>query len=372
MKLASSMTHRPVKSLRPGDLHAQSVGALTLAAQGFFWAGGERVETSSGPALRAQMYVEYWIPQALRHPWPIVMVHGGGGQGLDFLGTADGREGWVHWFARKGYAVYVVDRPGHGRAPFHPDVLGPMAPPLPTAFLEERFCRPEEFPERYPQARLHDKWPGTGRVGDPYFDRFLAEVGPAQADMAQAHRDTQLAAAALLDAIGPAILLTHSAGGPTGWLAADARPNLIKAIVAVEPAGPPFTRRAGGTLTWGLTASPLKFDPPAAKPEDLRVEERAPVREGTVACLLQQEPARKLPNLAGFPIAVVTAEASWMATDNHGTVDFLRQAGAQVEHVRLEEHGVHGNGHAMMLETNSDAVAAVIDEWIIARGLAQN
>ncbi len=360
----------PLKSVRPRDLHAASSSALTLAAQGFFWVGGERIQTPSGPALRAQMYVEYWIPQDLRHPWPLVMVHGGGGQGLDFLGTADGREGWVHWFVRHGHAVYVVDRPGHGRAPFHPDLLGPMSPPPPTAFLEEWFCRPAEFPERYPQARLHDQWPGSGRWGDAHVDHFLAGTGPSQADMAQAHLDTQVATAALLEAIGPAILLTHSAGGPAGWLAADARPQLVKAIIAVEPVGPPFTQRAGGKLAWGLTASPLKFAPPAHRPEDLQTEERPPVREGTVACLVQREPARKLPNLAGFPIVVVTSEASWMATDNHGTVDFLRQAGARVEHLRLEERGVHGNGHAMMLEINSDAVAAVIDDWIRDNRLA--
>ncbi len=359
----------PVKSVRPADLHAASRSPLMLAAQGFFWVGGEPAQTQSGPALRAQMYVEYWIPQDLRYRWPLVMVHGGGGQGLDFLGTADGREGWVHWFVRRGYAVYVVDRPGHGRSPFHPDVLGAMSPPPPTAFLEEWFCRPAEFAERYSQARRHDKWPGSGRFGEAHFDHFLAGTGPTQADMAQAHRDTQRAAAALLDAIGPAILLTHSAGGPTGWLAADVRPHLVKGIIAVEPVGPPFTQRAGGKLSWGLTASPLTFEPPAANPEDLNLEERAPVRPGTVACLVQQEPARKLPNLAGFPIVVVTSEASWMATDNHGTVDLLRQAGAQVEHLKLEERGVRGNGHAMMLETNSDAVAAVIADWIVREGL---
>ncbi|WP_156681214.1 alpha/beta hydrolase [Sphingomonas profundi] len=361
-------TARP--SLRPADLHAASRAPLALAAQGFFWVGATPLDTPAGPVPRGQMYVEYWIPAVLAHPLPIVMIHGGGGQGLDFLGTADGREGWVHWFVRQGYAVYVVDRPGHGRAPFHPDALGAMTPLLPTAFLEEWFCRPEDFPERYPQARLHDKWPGSGRLGDPAFDHFLASAGPAQADMAQAHRDVQAAGAAMLDEIGPAILLTHSAGGPSGWLIADARPGLVKAIVAVEPVGPPFTERAGGKLVWGLTAAPLAFDPPAATPGDLRLEERAPAREGTVPCLVQQAPARRLPNLSGFPIAIVTAEASWMATDNHGVVDFLAQAGARVEHVRLEEQGVHGNGHAMMLETNSDEVARVIERWVAGQGLA--
>lgn len=358
------------RDFRPQALHAAGRPSLALAAQGFFWVGGQRLDTPAGPVMRGQMYVEYWIPADLRHPLPIVMIHGGGGQGLDFLGTADGREGWAHWFVRQGYAVYVVDRPGHGRSPFHPEALGPMSPLLPTAFLEEMFCKPEEHPERYPQARLHNKWPGAGHLGDPAFDHFLASAGPAQADMAQAHKDTRHAGMEMLAAIGPAILLTHSAGGPTGWLLADACPDLVKAIVAVEPVGPPFAERAGGKLAWGLTAAPLRFDPPAATPEDLDLVEKTPVRDGTVACLIQREPARQLPNLTGFPIVVVTAEASWMAMDNHGTVDFLAQSGADVEHLRLEDHGIHGNGHAMMLETNSDDVAAVIAGWIDGKALS--
>ena len=52
---------------------------------------------------------------------------------------------------------------------------------------------------------------------------------------------TRDANVALLDMIGtPVILLTHSQGGAFGWLIADARPNLVKAIVTVEPAAPPI------------------------------------------------------------------------------------------------------------------------------------
>ncbi len=356
----------PVKSVRPADLHAGSVGVLALAAQGFFWVGGEQCDTAAGPALRAPMYVEYWIPQELRHPWPLVMIHGGGGQGLDFLGTADGREGWVHWFVRRGYAVYVVDRPGHGRAPYHPKIMGEMMPPMEVASLEQRFCRPEDFPDRYPQAHLHRQWPGSGRLGDPHFDHLLAGIGPVQADLAQSHREVQMAAAALLDAIGPSILLTHSAGAPTGWLAADARPALVKGIIAVEPLGPPFANSAHGRLSWGLTALPMGFQPPAETPADLRLELRQPVRKGTIGCLVQQQPARQLPNLQGFAILILTAEASWKAAEDHGTVDFLRQVGARVEHRRLEDCHIHGNGHAMMLELNSDAIAIVLAQWIEA------
>jgi hypothetical protein len=87
--------------------------------------------------------------------------------------------------------------------------------------------------------------------------------------------------------------------------------------------------------------------------------------------MLQAEPARGLPHLAGFPIVVVTTEASWMALDNHGTVDFLRQAGCDAELLRLEEIGITGNGHMPMAETNSDEVAMALHHWLAQHSLAE-
>ena len=63
----------------------------------------------------------------------------------------------------------------------------------------------------------------------------------------------------------------------------------------------------------------------------------------------------------------VAAEASFHATYDECTIAFLTQAGAKPDVVRLADQGLHGNGHMMMLETNSDAVADVLAGWIAGR-----
>src|ERR1044071_292654 len=61
---------------------------IDLAEWSFFWVGVERAELARGPVVNGkQMYVEYQIPAQVRHPYPIVLVHGGGGQGLDWMGS---------------------------------------------------------------------------------------------------------------------------------------------------------------------------------------------------------------------------------------------------------------------------------------------
>jgi pimeloyl-ACP methyl ester carboxylesterase len=336
---------------------------IHLAAQGHFRVGGERLQTDAGLVASAPMYVEYHIPVEVTQPFPVVLVHGGGGQGSYWMTTPDGRPGWVPWLLRQGYAVYVVDRPGHGRSVFLPETMGPLPPATTYEWVLDLFVGPEKA-AAYPQASRHTQWPGGPVIGDPALDEFMASFGPTRVDLAESHRDMQRCGAALLDRIGPAILVTHSAGGPFGWIAADARPDLVKAIVAVEPYAAPFTDGPPGYLAWGLTAIPVSFDPPVADASELVTEVRVQPNPERKDCLVQAEPVRRLPKLAEIPIAVVVAEASWMALDSHGVVDFLVQAGAPAELLRLEESGIHGNGHMPMSERNSDDVVALLHAWI--------
>ena len=51
----------------------------------------------------------------------------------------------------------------------------------------------------------------------------------------------------------------------------------------------------------------------------------------------------------------------FLAFDRH-LVASLEQGGCDVELVRLADRGVHGNGHAMMLElNNAEALGVVVD-----------
>ena len=89
-----------------------------------------------------------------------------------------------------------------------------------------------------------------------------------------------------------------------------------------------------------------------------------PDAPGLVRGWLQAEPARRLPNLAGIPILILVAEASYHATYDHVTAAYLTQAGVPNTFTRLEDIGIRGNGHMMMLETNSDRIAGVIEDWL--------
>src|SRR5262249_3493534 len=84
-------------------------GPLEVASQGYLFAGGKYVDGKDGKYMTGQAYVEYQIPKNRTHPYPIVMIEGGGQSGSNFTGTPDGREGWAQYFLKQGYAIYVVD-----------------------------------------------------------------------------------------------------------------------------------------------------------------------------------------------------------------------------------------------------------------------
>jgi len=303
------------------------VEPIVLADQGHFFTGLSTVAGPAGTSVYGT-HVEYQAPVSSRDN--LVLVHGGGGQALDMLATPDGRPGWSTLFLRDGFTVYTVDRPGLGRSPYHPDIFGPLPPPAVYGGFVASFAGPSR-PGRPP----HTQWPGHGDADDPALATFLAGQEPFPPDSVRAHEDMRTGATGLLDRIGPSVLLTHSLGGGFGWMALSERPALVKALVAVETAGPPFADHpALGRFTHGLAPVPVGFGPGAGEPK------------------------------LSVPVAVVSAEASGFGRSCHATAEYLRSCGADVDEIRLGELGIHGNGHAMMLERNNAEIAAVITDWI--------
>jgi pimeloyl-ACP methyl ester carboxylesterase len=239
----------------------------------------------------------------------------------------------------------------------------------------EGFTAPE-LSAKYPQAHLHTQMPAAsarpGQKGDPIFDQLFAQhLQSIPTATGVSERQTKAAGAALLDKIGPAILLTHSQGGAFGWQIADARPGMVKAIVAVEPALTPTDPPSGSQApAFGVTLTPITYAPAAAEAAQIgHAPQSTPDAPDVMRCWLQAPPVRRLPNLAGIPIAVVIGQASPLAVSAHCVSDYLTQAGVANDLLRLEKVGIFGNSHEMMQEKNSDAIAAFLNGWLGRHGL---
>lgn len=203
-----------------------------------------------------------------------------------------------------------------------------------------------------------------------------------------------------------AVLIGEGARSNIAWLTADVVPERVAAVVAVEPAGPPFGKPArlpNGAYTgsvhrehsvraYGLTDIPLTYDPPARAPESIISLDSQDVldvvevaMDGTRAVYFMQDGAdtsgrtiirnaiypseikgrvRQLVQLKKVPHAVITGEAGAHTEFDWATVAFMRQAGLDVNWIQLQEHGIKGNGHLMFLEKNSDKIAELVERWI--------
>jgi pimeloyl-ACP methyl ester carboxylesterase len=361
---------------------------LTIAKQGNFYIGGKYVESNGDRPMVGQAFVEFEVPQRQLHPYPIVMIHGGSQTGTGWMSTPDGREGWAIYFLRRGYAVYIVDQVARGRSAYIGDVYGASRTQT-REYVMQRFSTSERY-NLWPQAKLHTQWPGTGEPGDPVFDNYFASNVPSMENREMQSRMNVEALAALLDRIGPSIVLVHSQSGQYGWPLAQARPALVKAIVAAEPSGPPVhdlvvpgAARFGMDFAnatevgsesfrddprlkrYGLSDIPMAYDPAVTPQSPLAFVRQDKAEAPELAkCWRQKEPARKLVAVGDRPILYLATEASFYAPYNHCTVGYLKQAGVEVSFVKLADIGLRGNGHMMMMEKNSDAIAQVIIEWL--------
>jgi pimeloyl-ACP methyl ester carboxylesterase len=296
---------------------------MQIEAMGSFFAGGRTVVVEGEPPRSIEMsrdvpaytfdpngtyaidhaYVSYVIPVGPPRV-PVVFVPGGGMTGACWETTPDGRPGWLTGFLRAGWPCYVVDSVGCGRA---------------------GWCWLPEFTYGEPVLRSEQECWTTFRIGpeEGYEERraFAGSAFPVGALPALARQmaprfttTSELAVAALravVEKIGRCVLIGHSQGGGFAARVASAVPGMVLATVLLEPHGLPAV---------------------AAGPQLLVTGDNIERSEIT---------ARLAPIWAQY-----------------------RTTGPRVDVMDLPSLGQHGNCHAMMADLNSEAVSALIREWI--------
>jgi pimeloyl-ACP methyl ester carboxylesterase len=277
----------------------------------------------NGQFMVEQMYVEYFLPKNKIGKLPLLMWHGGGLTGVTYESTPDGREGWMNFFIRKGWDTYVSDAVERGRSGFASPDVWPDQP----IFLN--------YQDPYERFRIGDgegSWnadpakqkvlPGSQFPVDAY-ENYMKQTVPRWLSTDAAILRGYLA---LIDKVCPCVLLLHSQGGSFGFLAAEQRPDKIKAIVAVESA------------TAGKIANAPKL--------------------------------KDIPVLMMFG-DYVDQHPRWAAFKKIDTEygNAIKAAGGTVDWINLPDIGIKGNGHMMMQDKNNAQIAEVIQRWLSDKGL---
>ncbi len=341
---------------------------LTIAEQGSFFVGGRTVRgagtfdpsrfflpfNSAGQTYSVEhLYAQYQIPPAARR-LPLVMVHGGCQTGKTWESTPDGREGFQNIFVRRRFAVYVIDFPGRGRSGI-PSFSGPLGnlagtqiiPPVTVnfghelSFLAGRLGpRPFEF---YPNTQFPKD------ALQQFYQQGVAGIADDAGIISNA-------IAALLDRIGPAILVTHSQGGLMGWRAAIKSAN-VKAIVAYEPFVSCFPRAEVPTLP--------------------------PLSDGSSAPSIETVSAQEFERLTRIPIQIVWGDNIpkephpvpaldvWRlsAMASRSFVELINHKAGDAGILDLPSAGIHGNTHFPFADLNNLQIADLLSEYLGRKGL---
>ena len=315
-------------------------GPLTLEDEGSFFVNGKVVMSQhpgaslvTGPAAPGritvnQMYVHYRIPAAAKGP-ALVLVHGSNHSGMTYETTPDGREGWATYFLRKGFPVYVVDHSGRGRSGFDPTPVNvvreqPGANPasLPTLFLatQERAWLNFRLGPSYGVP-----FPGL-QFPVEAMEQYTAQLVPnAETTLAGVGANTVDALVALLDKIGPAVVMVHSQSGVYGLDVVRKRANRVRALVTVEGGCDTF-QSADAARFKSVPMLSLWGDNSVGAKETVNGDKR---RDGCLAA-----------------------------------VNSIKAAGGRASLLLLPDAGIKGNSHMMMMDKNNLQVADQVLKWL--------
>jgi pimeloyl-ACP methyl ester carboxylesterase len=327
-------------SVTPAFAQAQKE-PIALRDMGSFHVGGRVIEITGQPVKEVvftpggvpakvdpngkyqveQMYVQYFLPQNKKGKLPLLLWHGGGLSGVTYETKPDGGDGWMQYFIRKGWDTYVSDAMERGRSGWTSTFKG-EAMALPFGDPWERFrMGPIGSWNDDPSKRV--AYPGSQFPADAY-PQFMKQGVPRWVTT-----DDEIVKAyiELVDKICPCVVLVHSQSGTFGYKVLEARPDKVKALVAVEPT-------LGGDKS------------------------KAASVKGTPILVVIGDNAKEHPRWKNIRQNSVTyAEA-------------FKAAGGSLDLVDLPDAGIKGNSHMMMMDKNSDQIAGLIQDWLVKKGLS--
>lgn len=338
---------RPIAAALSALLLAAPTAAQEIAVReiGSFHIGGRTVTleglptqeitfTAGAPPFRydpngqfqvEQMYVQYVRLANPRARYPLLMWHGGGLTGVTWETTPDGRAGWQMAFLRAGHDVYVSDAVERGRSGWarFPEIF-PTAPIFRSLAEGWHLFRVGPADGWNPDPAQRRAYPTT-QFPVAAWDQFGKQSVPRWVTTDPA---IQAAYNALVQRVCPCVIMVHSQGGNFGFNAALAAPDKVKALIAIEPSGAPDPARADATV--------LKDVPHLVVWGDF----------------IEGHPlwTRLVPNVTRWQQAITAA-------------------GGRADTLDLPKEGIPGNSHMLMMDRNSDAIAARIQAWMDQRGL---
>jgi pimeloyl-ACP methyl ester carboxylesterase len=269
-----------------------------------------------------QMYVQYFLQQKARGKVPLLLWHGGGLTGVTYETKPDGQPGWFNYFLRKGWDIYLSDAVERGRSGWTDKFKGdPVFLPLGDPW--ERF-RVGPIGSWNADKAKRTTYPGAQFPIEAY-EQFMKQGVPRWVTT-----DKEIVAAyvELVDKICPCVVMVHSQSGTFGYQVLQARPDKVKALVAIEPT-------LGGDVT-------------------------------------------KIESVKNTPILVIIGDNAkehprWKAIRQH-SLNYqaaFKGAGGSLDLVDLPDIGIKGNSHMVMMDKNSDQVADLIQKWLVGKGLAE-
>jgi pimeloyl-ACP methyl ester carboxylesterase len=330
-----------IAALAASPALADAKEPILLRDMGSFHVGGRLVEVKGQPIKEIvftpggvpakldpngvyqveQMYAQYFLVQNRKGRLPLLMWHGGGLSGVTYETKPDGNPGWLNYFLRKGWDTYVSDAMERGRSGWTDNFKGdPVFLPLGDPWERFRVGPIGSWNEDKGKRTIY---PGVQFPTDAY-EQFMKQGVPRWVTT-----DEQIIAAyiELVDKVCPCVVLVHSQAGSFGFKVAEARPDKIKALIAVEPSAP-------GS------------------------KDKVATLKGIPMAVVYGDNAREHPRWGQIRRNVV------------GYTDAIKSAGGSVDLIDLPDIGIQGNTHMVMMDKNSDEVADVIQKWLVSRNLS--